>query len=275
MAQEEFNKTSVKADRWFRAAIVFALLFGATYSLYSLFNWIFFCATAYAFFMSYYLLPQQPKIFQQNRQKPGSGPRSRQPFTGMPNSDVPPMDPMKRIKRIVFGIAGGIFGLFFLLILIGIFFGDPVEEGEQISVDQSTQESGELTADEMLTMGDNFFNEKKFDSADWYYQKALDMQPDNYAAVYGKGIVLYETNRKDQAMATFIRSYEGGYRNAWLSWVLADMRDKQGQTTEAIRLYKESIEQDSVNTDSYTRLAQLEPANASKYLEMARRHKDN
>lgn len=271
MAEEYFEKTPRKANRWFRVAIVFALLYGVTFSLASFLNWIFFFATAYAFFMSYFRLPVQPKIFQGKRRSSQTWTGPTQFGAGGPAAQPPAVD---RIKRIVFTIAGGVFALFVFFFIIGIMNPEPASdtapEYEDLSADGTPP-----TASELVQRGNDFFNDAKYDSADKYYDRALVMDGGNMEALYGKGIVMYQAGNKEGAMALFRRAYEGGFRFAWLSWVLADMHDKNGNSSEAITLYKESVKLDSGYTDSYKRLAELEPAYRDKYLELAEKHASN
>lgn len=266
MTKEHFEKTPGKADRWFRAAIVLALLYGITFSLNSFFNWIFFFAAVYAFFMSYFTLPVQPKIFQGKR-RPGGGWTGPTQFnTGTSQSTTE-----ARIKRVIFSIVGGFFALMILFFIIGIL--NP--EDQQQNVEDAVNEAMMLTPQELVNEGHQFFNEGNYDSADFYYGLAIGKDPGNMEAVYGKGIVLWQHDRKDEAMVLFEESYEGGYRYAWLSWVLADMHDKNGNSSRAISLYKESISLDSANEDSYNRLAELEPENRDKYLLLAQKYAEN
>lgn len=258
---EDFQKTPKKADRWFRLAIVFALLYGITFSLYSIFNWIFFLASGYSFFMSYYLLPVQPSIFQ-------GRPKPQQNWGGQASAQ---RQNEQILKRVIFMIGAGVFVLFMFFFVKG--FVQSIQE--EATQPESSEETSEVTAAENIAKGDDFFNASQYDSAEVYYVKALDREPDNVQAMYGKGIVLWQTDRKDEAMTMFRRSYDGGNRFWWLSWVLADASDKEGNAEQAISLYKESLSMDSTCTECYTRLAVLEPANGAKYLELSQKHPAN
>lgn len=273
METEKFEKTPRKANRWFRAFVVLALLFGATFSLNSVFNWIFFFGAAYSFFMSYYLLPMQPKIFQgsQNRQRQ-SRPWQNQDQSYRNEAEV--VSPVERSKKIAIIIASSIFGLFFFLMVIGFLVGDP-EEDVQSSGQEQSYEPVDNSAAALVSRGNDFFNNQEYDSADVYYDKALVLDGGYMEAIYGKGIVLYQQGRIDEANTAFLRAYEGGFRYAWLSWVLADMYDKQGQTSRAADFYKESVKLDSSYVDSYKRLAELEPGNSDKYLKLAQKYSSN
>ena len=276
MAEPEFEKTPRKAGRWFRAFIVLALVYGITFSLHSVFNWIFFFAAAYSFFMSYFLLPVQPRIFQA---RPSSsrgsqfdrGTRATQTQTqSVPNTQT------TRGRKVIIGVAAIIFAMFMIPFTIGLIEGLTGQDSDSdyTSEDQSL-ETGNSDAMNYVDIGNEFFDQQQYDSATAYYEKALKIDSNYGAAIYGKGIVAYNTGRIEEANRYFLQAYEQGYRFAWLSWALADMYDKQGQTVRAADFYKESVGLDSSYTDSYRRLAELEPANSKKYLDLAQKHASN
>jgi tetratricopeptide (TPR) repeat protein len=268
---EEFQKTPKKANRWFVLAIVFALLYGITFSLYTIFNWIFFLASAYSFFMSYYLLPVQPSIFQG---RPRSQQGRRGP-AGNGDSTIQMPAAAQVVKRVMFTLVGLTLFTTVFFVVKGIVSSEDMQEQTELAPGE-TADVSEPTVVDLLSRGDDFFNNQQYDSAEVYYGKALEIEPANMEAVYGQGIVYWQTNRKDEAMTKFRTSYEGGNRFWWLSWVLADAFEKEGNPTQAIALYKEAIGMDSTNcSECYTRLAALEPENGARYLQLAAKHKSN
>jgi len=279
---EYFEKTPRKAARWFRAFIVFALLYGITYSLHRIFNWVFFLGAAYSLFMSYFTLPVQPKIFQKQSKPFNDGGRAT--YTSPPKSPSIQTDKIKKIVRV---ITFSVVGFFAFLIVVGIFAGNdndqptttttPDEEQPYDSEDSSSSsESGGSNAAEALAyQGNEFINKGQPDSADIYYDRALAIDPDLMMAVYGKGLVLYNRGNPDEARTYFTKAYEGGYRYAWLSWVMGDLFEKSGDKERAISMYQECIQLDSTFTDSYNRLAELVPDDREKYLDLAQKHPAN
>lgn len=265
MAETEyFEKTPKKAGHWFRAFIILSLLYGITYSLYSVLNWIFFLGAAYSLFMSYFLLPVQPKIFQA-RPKFNSGGRDGT-FRGQKTNAQNPA--AQRTKNIVIGVSAFIFILLLIPFIQGIIEGSS-ETAEQ---PQSEVETASLDDPNYLETANNFFNEQQYDSALKYYEATLEADPSNSEAIYGKGIVAYNRGNVEMANRYFLEAYGAGFRFYWLSWALADMYDKRGETARAIGLYKESVNLDSAMTDSYKRLAELEPANAVMWSDLASKH---
>jgi tetratricopeptide (TPR) repeat protein len=263
---EYFEKTPKKANRWFTAFIIFSLLFGLLFSLNWFINWLLFFAASYSLFMSYFLLPVQPKIFQ-NRPPRSGGSQFKSTFKQTNNTT-----PEAQRKRAVFIIVGlFVFVTFFIPIMINVIqsFGDDTSNTDY-SIEESTTEDYDVN---VVQKGNDFFNAQQYDSAEKYYDMAIEENAEDYAAVYGKGIVAYNRGNIDIANQHFMRAYEGGYRYAWLSWALADMNDKRSQTQRAIELYKESVQLDSAFTDSYLRLAELEPANGQTWRDLAEKHK--
>ena len=271
--KEYFEKTPRKAANWFRAFIVLALLYGITFSLHRIFNWVFFFGAAYSLFMSYFRLPVQPKIFQKQSKSFNSGGRASYspPTSGSIQED--------RVRKIVRVVIISIVSFFAFLIVVGIFAGNgndqPTITSNQEEPEQSYDSNEPNEADTLAYRGNDFINNSQPDSADWYYNRALEINPDLMMAVYGKGLVLYNKGDRDAAKTYFTKAYEGGYRYAWLSWVMADGFEKDGDKERAIQFYKECIQLDSTFTDSYKRLAELVPEERDKYLELAQKHPSN
>jgi tetratricopeptide (TPR) repeat protein len=257
VAQEYFEKTPNKANRWFRAFVVLALLYGITFSLHSIFNWIFFLGSAYSLFMSYFTLPVQPKIFERGARPSYSSPASK------PDRN-----------KVVMVITLSIVGFFFLFILIGIFSGNDQEEAQATEEGEETEVSDDSPAS-LTDTGLDLYRAEKYAESEGYFDRALAMDPTYMEAVYGKGIVLYQKGSRDEANTYLTHAYEGGYQHPWLSWELADTYEKNGNLVRAIELYKESIGLDSSYVDSYNRLAELVPSERDKYLELAQKHTNN
>jgi tetratricopeptide (TPR) repeat protein len=230
--EQKFNKTPAKANRWFRAFVVISLLYGITFSLDSIFNWIFFFGAVYSLFMSYFLLPVQPKIFQGNQN------RSRQaqwqgPGEAYGAGNVSPQD---RAKKVAIIISASIGGLFVFLIVIGLLVGDP--ENEQQSDRQEEVYDIDSNPAALANRGNEYYNNQQYDSAEIYYNRALALDGDNVDATYGKAIVF----------------------------------DQRGQTSDAAEYYKKAVGLDSTYVYSYSRLAELEPEKQEFYLKLAEKY---
>jgi tetratricopeptide (TPR) repeat protein len=257
---EYFEKTPRKANRWFRAFVVLALLYGITFSLHSIFNWIFFLGSAYSLFMSYFTLPVQPRIFQ--KQGKPFNTAGRAPYGS-------PVSQPDRARKIVWVTTMSIVGFFVFLIIVGVFNSNDPEEQTPESTDS---EATDDTPTSLTNTGLDLYRAEKFDESEGYFDRALALDPAYMEAVYGKGIVLYQRGDRDEANTYLAHAYEGGYQHPWLSWELADTFEKNGNTQRAVELYKESVGLDSSYVDCYNRLAELVPAERDKYLELARKH---
>lgn len=295
-----------KANRFFNAAWVAALLFALTWGLPSFFNWVFFSAAFYLFFLSWYTLPraQQARTY------------------ARPAATAAEESPLARSKglarKIVAIMAVFVFGVFFLLFMIGLFVSEdaPEDTAEQtdtesvsISADRVALEENPNDVDALINVGNVFLEAWQFDSALVYYdrvlkldrknvvalykvgiayynqqqyQKAIDvlkqsvqLQPNNGDAFFVLGHCYYDQKLQDEAFTWYTKAYENGFQDSFLSHVLGYLHDNKGNTSRAISFYKEAVKLDSSRADIYTRLAELEPVNASRYGKLAEKWKSN
>ncbi|MBX2957384.1 MAG: tetratricopeptide repeat protein [Cyclobacteriaceae bacterium] len=141
--------------------------------------------------------------------------------------------------------------------------------------------------------GNIFMITDRYENALTLYEKALSINPRHSDAQYNKGLVYYEQGRYREAIKvttnilyydpsyyhamlligdcyytqnqldSALRFYEGAYVNNYktsqLTYMLAYLYDTKGETAKAIGLYKETIDLDSANADSYERLSELLP----------------
>jgi tetratricopeptide (TPR) repeat protein len=154
--------------------------------------------------------------------------------------------------------------------------------------------------DALTSMGNQFYNEGKFDSAVFYYNRILSIDARNTVALYNAGLVYYDQKsylksievlrtclqidasnkdanyvmghnyydqgKYDEAFTWYNRAYEAGLRDAFLSHALGYLYDEQKHNTaKAIPFYKEALEMDSSRVSIYTRLAELEPSKVIFY----------
>ena len=134
---------------------------------------------------------------------------------------------------------------------------------------------------------------KESDSALYYYDKALEIEPEMFDAAYGKALVFfneqnysksneelkyifnktddylnayllagdnhYFVKEYDQAIEYYEGAYERGARSKELSNIMAYIYDVKGDQIRAIEFYKETLQYDSSMTDVYVRLGELIP----------------
>gem|GEM_PF-3264010 len=179
--------------------------------------------------------------------------------------------------------------------------------------EKSTSENAESSTVDTTTSTDpmaralQFQNNGQYDSALMAYNAILGANPNQTEAIYNKGLIYYYQKQYDvsmgvlsqclsadanhqqamyvmghnyydqqqftEALAWYQRTYDSGLRDAFLCHALAWLYDNQGNTDRATPLYKEALSIDSTRTDIYTRLAELEPANATAYKAMEQRWK--
>jgi tetratricopeptide (TPR) repeat protein len=100
-------------------------------------------------------------------------------------------------------------------------------------------------------------------------RQCITLHPDNIDAYIIMGDNHYAQDQFTQALTWYKQAYDKGARNAGLLNIMAYLYDQQNQRAEAIRLYKETLQQDSSLVDVYTRLAELEPNRADWYQKKA------
>jgi cytochrome c-type biogenesis protein CcmH/NrfG len=291
-----------QARKWLRACLGFALAFGLTWALPAFFNWTLLAAALFSLTM-YWL--KQPRAA-----KPSPGPTFRQ----RPSQPAAaPAGPEMVVKRVIVLVALSMFGLFVLLMLIGLFASD--DTAETTTVDpvageyRDALEANPNDLDALTNVGNRFFENNQYDSALAYYDRVLEIEPQNAAALYNKGLIYYnqqqyeksvellnqciranpdytdayliqghnyyDRQRLDEALTWYNRAYERGMQNAFLSHVLAYIYDTKGNLARALPLYKEALQLDSTRVDIYPRLAELEPTQAARYNALAERWKNN
>ena len=298
------NETNERnAKKWLRASFGFALAFGLTWALPAFFNWTLLAGTLFCLTMYWLKQPRAPK--------PSSGPTFRQQRSSP--STTAPAGPEVVVKRVIVVVALSMFGLFVLLMLIGLFASD--DTGDSTTVDpvageyRDALEANPNDLETLTNIGNRFFESNQFDSAIVYYDRVLKIEPQNAAALYNKGLIYYnqqqyersvellnqcisanpaytdayliqghnyyDRQRLDEALTWYNKAYEQGMQNAFLSHVLAYIYDTKGNIARALPLYKEALQLDSSRVDIYPRLAELEPSQAANYNALAARWKNN
>jgi tetratricopeptide (TPR) repeat protein len=240
--------------------IVFSFLFALTWSLPGGFGWILFSAAAYCFFLYWYHLPR----------KVAAAPD--EPFEYRTSQERASAI-VKKVVRIVWISALSLF-LFFLV--IGIFTDKKTDQdGQSVEQDdQSAETADAFQTDEAQAWnqkGYEFYVNKDYDSALYYYDRVLRLESNNAGAWYSKGLVYYDQKQMDKALDSFSRAYSAGMRDAFLSHVLGYLYDENGNTSRAITFYKEAVGMDSTRTDIYARLAEIEPSAATRYKTLGKR----
>ncbi len=195
--------------------------------------------------------------------------------------------------------------LVFVIYAVSTGFESDSTDGEEQTVEINSEAVSFDTnnPDDVLEQGNNFYNNSQFDSALFYYKRALALRPGFKEAYYNIALISYSQSeysnailtmkeclnsypdygdglqlmgnchsrleQNDEALSFYERSYATGTRNAELSHYLAYLYDLKNNKARAIEFYKEALQQDSSKVDVYKRLAELEPDKREWYSKKA------
>ena len=288
-----------------RLAIFFAILFAIFWSLGSFFFWTLLALAFYFGFLSFLDSRALDSLMDSFRNQQAQARNPNRSYQPRPET-VPPPDGANRLARIVRTIIYSFFALFLFFFLIGIFFGKKAQ-----TPSESTESTEVITADEepddgttqLNDKGNAALGDKKYDSAIWYYDKALKIDPENRYALYNKGLTytLQQDYRRgnsfakkcvryhdeynpawwllgynydllsnpDSAMYCLERAYARGYSQPDFLQLVAEVYVKKDKRTKAVEAYKKVLEQDSARVEVYTKLAELEPSKSDWYRKKA------
>ena len=281
-----------KSKQAHRIAIVFCFLLAFFWPVGAFFAWIFLGTAVYFGFLGwYYNYHAAPREY--STTKPSASPTSEVP-KGL----------IQIIRYLPF-----IMGLVIFGIIARLVFSNSTPEDETIKVDTQEVDSEKRAANENSTndldaltnRGNEFYNQGKFDSALFYYDRVLTIDPSNQFAQYDKALVYYaqknynrsvpilirclyrhpdygeafwllgdnyyDRHRLDSAKICFELAYEKGIRDGGFLQLMASLYEADARP-KAIELYKESIHQDSTLLDSYRKLAELDPSQRDAYQRM-------
>jgi hypothetical protein len=302
------TSTSGKENKWYRRlGFIFLLLFALLWSLGPFFFWTLLSLAGYFFFLHFYHSTRFLDSLRQTFSSFGTKSPPTNPYQtfrprSSPTQEVP--SPI-HVARIIRGIVIGFVSLFFLsFFLIGVFFGeDEPATPEEYTVTETTQEEDN---------GTTYWNEKGnaalqndlTDSASYYYDQALAIDPENMYALYNKGLayilrreyrrgnglarrcIAYHpdydparwllgysydlTNETDSSLYFLEEAYSRDYSEPDFLQLLAEVYVKKGRRSEALAVYERVIAMDTTKADIYRKMAELDPGNAEVYLRKAR-----
>jgi tetratricopeptide (TPR) repeat protein len=220
-------------------------------------------------------------------------------------------NPVSASTRPVIIIVASAFAAVFLLIVMVIIFSDS-NESENLSTTEIFRRRGEEFYYQQLYDSAEFFFRKtrgnseglywmgnvkavtkSYDSALYFYNAALALDPGMSLAKYGRAWVYYDQelydestrllrgllrddpaytdayllagdafyvrNEYDSALKYYEPAYASGARSATFLNILAYIHDTKGNSAKAISLYQETLEYDTTLTGVYQRLGELLP----------------
>ncbi|MCE7862095.1 MAG: hypothetical protein DYG99_00990 [Bacteroidetes bacterium CHB5] len=289
------NSNLVK--RYTLLAVGTAFLLALLAPLGSYIIWILGGTMLYFVFLAIYYSPRKPKatfFAPQADQKPPTAQTT-------PKFSTPLSAQQKR--RLIFIIFG--FSAFVILMSIFLAFTGLVQSDNEAlpDTDRQTLLSDPDNLDALTNIGNQFFNVGQYDSALYYYNRVLRVDAQNSSGLYNKALVYYRKqdynqsvntlkkcisfypeyaeahallgdnfyvqNNYSEALVWYRNAYNQGARSAEILHIMGFLYEQQQNTAEAIRLYKETLQQDSSLVHAYERLAVLEPGQAKKYNTLA------
>ncbi len=234
--------------RYTKLSIVLFFLMAALRGLHFFFFTIFFWpAVGFGILAIYYA----------RAQKREAAPAPRWQGTATPSGNV-------ATKRPLFLIIVVAMGLIPLIAIIASRFSssgkneDKIENTEGESVETKTDSTD---YDRAL----QFYNKKNYRASISVGRKAMLRDSRNGDVMLVLGDDYGSLKQYDSAFVWFDRAYQNGARSAYLSHWLGFLQDDKRNFSEAIRLYKDALQQDSTRTQLYDRLAELEPDRAVWY----------
>ncbi|CAN5543211.1 hypothetical protein BH10BAC4_BH10BAC4_01060 [soil metagenome] len=201
---------------------------------------------------------------------------------------------LKKALRIFFIIGVTIFMLVFV---VEIFAPDNEATTESIEVEPVQSESIEEPT--FASRGITLFNDGQYDSALMYYNKALEVTPNDADLVYNKALAYYlkedyrtairiarsclrlspdyreawwlqggsyfELNQYDSAIFSLETAYSKNLREQNFLILLGNVYLKKGNRSKAKDLYLEVVKIDTTQAEVYRQLAELDPEHAESY----------
>lgn len=298
------------SPKWPRIlALLFLLLWAFLWSLGPFFSRTLMALALYFSFMTFYtsvsVRDWLKNLFSSVRQP--SAPRfaPRPTFQQAPQPGVEPdaAEIVKKVFKIIKYVIIGFASLFFILFFIGVLL---VDEEQAPAAEETVTTNTDLSispAEYFTEKGNTALNNRLNDSAHYYYDEALRIDPQYVYALYDKGLAYINSNdfTRGNALARRCLRYHPDYDQAW--WLLGysydktgnidsalycletaknhdysdpnflellgEVYEKKGRRGDALDAYRKVITLDTTKADVYRKLAVLDPEHASEYLRKA------
>ena len=294
----------VRSGKWQRRfAILFLLIFAAFWSLGPIFFWVPLSLAFYFGFLSLWYSESVRSSIKDFFTSANAGRSVTNPYqTTPPKPVVPPnaANPASKAIRIVRTVI-----IFFVLLLmfflfVGIFFGKNENDGASESVDVSeTNPTEDSATTDWNELGNTALANERYDSARYYYDKALATDPENTFGLYNKGLsyalqkdygrangyarkcVHYHPdynpalwllgynydlmNNTDSAVYFLEKAYKQDYNQPDFLQLMAEVYVKKSRRSDALQAYVKLVEMDTARADIWRKMAELDPSNADAY----------
>jgi tetratricopeptide (TPR) repeat protein len=297
---------SDKENKWpKRLGFLFLFLFALLWSIGPFFFITPLALSLYFFFLHFYHTSNFFDSIRQTFYNLGTKQKPTNPFQSFrPRSaSSPETAPSDRSQKVFRSFVLGFIIMFFTFFLIGIFSDDnePAPTEESVVAE-------DVVEDERTTLwnekGNIALNNNLKDSALYYYDQALAIDPENMYALYNKSLAhilsqeyrkgnglarrclaLYPnydpawwllgysydlTNETDSSLYCLEQAYQHAYTDPEFFKLLAEVYVKKNRRSDALAVYQKVVEMDTTQVDIYRKMAELDPSNAEQYLRKAR-----
>lgn len=270
-------------------AWVFAFAFAMFWSLDAFFFWIFLSLAGFFLTLTIFNAAKKSSLFEQR-------PPQAEPYQShTEQSQAPPeqgstVDVGGVVRKIVRAGVIVFASVIAFLFIIGIIWADDSSQASSDQIDLATAYNDQ---------GNVHYNQSNLDSAGYFYDKALEADPQHQYALYSKGLVLYgkkdyrssityvnrclrlypdykqalwlladdyyEVSNYDSALICAESAYDGDFKDPGFLFLLGDLYLKVGNRGRATEVFKELLGTDSTSAEVYEQLAELDPENATWY----------
>lgn len=272
-----------KVKRYTRLAIISAFLLALLWPIGGYFFWILGGCITYFLFLVWFYSPRVKKRETEFRQTRQTNPSQK---------SSTPDEAKRKNQAIAFIVLATMIVTMIMALIMSLDDDENESAAEEVFSDVNS-------IDGLTNLGNDFYNQGKYDSALVYYEKALTMDPDNQANLYNKALAYYakEDYRKsisivrycldrypqygyayyllgddyraidkiDTALICFEKAYEFEVRDFDLLENLGDVHLQKGNTTQAVKYYREAIGEDSTQVQVYKQLLNIDRSNQELY----------
>jgi tetratricopeptide (TPR) repeat protein len=298
------------SPKWPRIlALVFLLLWATFWSLGPFFSRTLMALAGYFTFLTFYTSETVRNWLKNlfSGIRPPAAPRfaPRPAFQQAPQPRVEPdaAEIVKKVFRIIKFVILGFASLFVILFFIGVFLVDEETEPAAVETVATSTEQSVSPAEYFTEKGNTALNNGLTDSAHYYYDEALRIDPQYVYALYDKGLAYIQSKDYSRGNALVRRClrYHSDYDQAW--WLLGysydkmnnpdsalycleqandrdysdpgflellgEVYEKKGRRGDALEAYQKLIMVDTTKADVYRKLAVLDSEHAGEYLRKA------
>jgi len=305
MSDPETEPNRINWSAWL--ALTFLFLFALLWSLGPFFFWVMLSLAGYFGFLSVYT----SSAFQEFVDKVSASFNTRRSPAGNPyrtapsrRPAAPPIPGTVTPRKIIFVVLIFFSSLILFFLIVGIIVGanDDADDVESVTALDVTELDNATTI--WNEKGTAAIENNLFDSAHYYLDQALKIDPQNMYALYNKGLafILTEqyrrgnsfarrctkyhpdydqgwwllgysydlTHNTDSSLFCLEQAFENGFNNTDFLQLTAEVYLKKGRKGDALAVYQKLVDIDTTNGAVWLKLAELDPSNAAYYQKKAR-----